>query len=292
MAQIVCIGWISIDFIAEVDGLPDVGTFAQAQSFDVACGGRAASQAMALRAVEADVKLIARIGDDYHADVLKEELEDLGIDDSAVEASPTTTGVRLVTRSSNTLMANPGAADAPVPAVTTVVHRGANDYLGVDDLNRRSELLKEAAAVGVTTEPAGAVVHRALEICEGANVPTVLTYHPGLPVSDRVLSAATLVVTSNATCLGLLDPELACNQPDHAVRAMLQRGAKAVALLTPESAVFGTATGIAQVVSPGRLDHEDAVDAFVAGVLMGMAEGQKLDDSVLRGVRTSCLLVD
>jgi sugar/nucleoside kinase (ribokinase family) len=174
-----------------------------------------------------------------------------------------------------------------------VSFRGANDYLCVDDLNRRLDAFNNASAVGVTSEPAGAVTLRALELARQAGVPGVLTHAAShRHVSDRVLATASVIIVSDSTCHGLLDPGVARNQPEAAARALVQRGAPAVVLLTAGRALLATAEGVKQVASPGRLDSEDAVDAAAAGILHGMSMGEPIDQAVMRGVRIGNLLVD
>jgi ribokinase len=280
MARVLITGFITIDFIAHVEGFASTAVPEQATDLDVACGGRGANQAMALTAIEGEVSLLARVGTDEHASLLTEELLEIGVGTEFLQQAPAQTGLRLI-------------AEQADGTRQVTVFRGANDYLSVDDLNRRAEALRQVGAVGVTTEPAPAVALRALEIAAQGNIPTVLTHAPSAkPTSDRLLANASVVVCSDATCTGLLDPGVTKEHPEAALRALVQRGAPAVVLLTKTRALLATATDVREVASPGRLDTEDAVDAFVAGMLQGLAEGDALEPSVLRGVRTGCLLVD
>jgi ribokinase len=280
MARVLVTGFITIDFIAHVEGFASSFVPEQATDLDVACGGRAANQAMALTAIEGEVSLLARVGTDEHATLLTDELLEIGVGTEFVQQAPSQTGMRLI-------------AEQADGTRQVTVFRGANDYLTVDDLNRRAEALRSVGAVGVTTDPAPAIALRALEIAAQANVPTVLTHAPSAkPTSDRLLANASVTVCSDATCTGLLDPGVAKEHPEAALRALVQRGAPAVVLLSATRALLATADDVRDVASPGRLDTEDAVDAFVAGLLQGLAEGEALEPAVLRGVRTGCLLVD
>jgi len=280
MSRVLVTGFITIDFIAHVEGFASLTIPQQATDLDVACGGRAANQAMALTAIESEVSLLARVGTDEHASLLTEELLEIGVGTEFVQQSPSQTGIRLI-------------AEQEDGSRHVTVFRGANDYLSVDDLNRRAEAIRSVGAVGVTTEPAPAIALRALEIAAQSGVPTVLTHAPSAkPVSDRLLAGASVVVASESTCSGLLDPAVTKEHPEAALRALVQRGAPAVVLLTRTRALLATPTDVREVASPGRLDTEDAVDAFVAGMLQGLADGDALEPSVLRGVRTSALLVD
>lgn len=280
MPRVLVTGFITIDFIAHVEGFASTAIPEQASALDAACGGRAANQAMALTAIEGDVALIARVGNDEHASLLTDELLEIGVGAEYLQQAPGPTGLRLIAEQ-----------DDGTRQVT--IFRGANDYLSVDDLNRRADAFRTAAAIGVTTEPAGAVTARALEMAAQAKIPAVVTHAPSAkPVSDRLLANATVVVCSDATCSGLLDPGVARQHPEAALRALVQRGAPAAILLTATRALLATAADVREVASPGRLDGEDAVDAFVAGLLQGLSEGEALEPATLRGIRTGCLLVD
>jgi ribokinase len=280
MGDILVIGFISIDFIGHVEGFPVVGPPTQATDLDLACGSRAANQAMALAALEVPSALLARIGDDHHAEVLRDELVELGVDDALLLEAPAATGIRLI-------------SERPDGEQQIVTFRGANDYLSVDDCNRRLDAFSSASAVAVTTEPAGAVAVRALELARQVGVPGVLTHAAGTQhISDRALAAADVVVVSDSTAHGLLDPDIARNQPEAAARALCQRGAPAVVLLTAGRAILAQPETLHEVASPARLDSEDAVDAAVAGIVHGLSMGEKLGDAVMRGVRTGNLLVD
>jgi sugar/nucleoside kinase (ribokinase family) len=278
-APIVCVGWISLDVIGHVDAFPTAQAHARAGDFDAACGGRAASQAMAISAVEGSVSLVARIGSDTNAELLQAELIELGIDADNVLAAPAPTGMRMV-------------AEQPDGQQLAVVFAGANDYLTVDDLNRRSELFAAAAVVGVTAEPAGAVLARALELARAGDARTVLTHTPGAQLSDRVLAAADVLVVSASGCAGVLDPGMTQERPAHAARVLVQRGARNVVVLTSRAAILADADGARELPSPTPLDAEDATDAFAAGLITGLAEGESIEHAMARGVRVAGLLVE
>jgi ribokinase len=192
--------------------------------------------------------------------------------------APSATGVRLI-------------AEAEAAGQTVVAWPGANDFLTVDDLNRRASLFSAADVVSITAEPAGAIVRRALELATQAGKTSVLTYVAGSDLSDAILSSADVLVLSDSTCHGLLDPGMTREQPEHAARVLSQRGAKAVVLLTPDRVLLARGAEAKMVASPQPLDSEDAVDAFVAGLTQGLADGDQLESAIIRAVRAACLLV-
>lgn len=279
MSDILLVGWVLLDFVGYVDAFPVTGGTAVARDFDAACGGRAANQAMAITAVEGDVALIAHVGSDRHADVLLEELGDIGVLPDFITPAPAATGMRLVS------LRDDGKRQS-------VTYAGANEFLTVDDINRRSPAFAAARVVGVTAEPAGAVTLRALELAQMSGIPRILTHVPGAQLSDRVLEACGILVVSASQAHGVLDPTLATEQPEHAARALLQRGAGTVIVLSGDRAVIVDAQGTRMMPSPSPLDGEDACDAFVGGLLIGLSMGERIDQALTRGVRVACLLVD
>src|SRR5688572_22571943 len=114
MAGVLCVGWIMLDFIGHVDAFPNATMPVMANDFDVACGGRAANQAMALTALDCEVELIARLGEDEHGELLRAELEEMGVGSESVQSAPSATGIRLV-------------CDAGEAGQTRVVWPGANE---------------------------------------------------------------------------------------------------------------------------------------------------------------------
>lgn len=278
MAGVLCVGWIMLDFIGHVSAFPTTTMPVAASDLDVACGGRAANQAMALTALDCPVELIARVGEDEHGALLLGELDEMGVGFESVQMAPSATGIRLI-------------AEAQSAGQTVIAWPGANDFLTVDDLNRRNHLFADADVVSITAEPAGAVVRRALELASQSEATSVLTYVAGSELSDAVLSTADILVLSDSTCHGLLDPGMTREQPEHAARVLSQRGAKAVVLLTSDKVLLARGAEAKMVVSPQPLNSEDAVDAFVAGLTQGLADGDKLESAIIRAVRAACLLV-
>ena len=278
MPDILCIGWVSIDFIGYVPRVPAAAEHALAHDMDAACGGRAASQAMAVSALEGRAALLARIGTDPHAELLEHELEELEVDLSMLAKAPAPTGIRLVAQ-----------PDAGVHSV--VAYPGANEFLTADDINRNSAGFADARVVLVTAEAPGSVALRALELARQGGAHGVLTHIAGAELSDRVLAASDIVVVSAATARGLLDPELAATRTEHAARVLLQRGARCVVLAAGQSVLVATAQGLRAVPSPGSIDDEDSIDAFVGGLACGLAEGEDVPTAVGRGTRAAGMLV-
>ncbi len=278
-ARIVVAGWIALDYLIGLGGLLSAGDDVDVMQLEVACGGRGANQAMAVAALGLDVGLIGRVGDDEYADVLLEELIECGVDTRHVETSPDRTGIRFVHELDGGRRA---VAAAP----------GANEYLSVDDFNRRIQAIGECSVFAISDELPGAVVRRALDIAREAGVPSVLSHRSGVQPSDALVAAADVLVVADFAGSGLIAPGLARERPREAVRVLSQRGAHTAILLAHDTVLVADQLSSRFVDAPQPIASEDATDAFIAGLLQGLAVDESIDQAVLRGVRAATLLVD
>jgi ribokinase len=111
--SIVVVGSVNLDIVASVENLPLAGETVTGASLNRFPGGKGANQALAAKRLGADVSLVARVGNDAHAEDALALLLAGGVDLSACdrdESAPT--GVALITVSSsgeNQIVVAPGA---------------------------------------------------------------------------------------------------------------------------------------------------------------------------------------
>ncbi len=94
--EITVIGSINIDLVMETDRLPCEGETVTGGMFRIEQGGKGANQAVAAARMGAHVKFIGCVGDDEHGRMARKNLENNGIDVSAVTTVPEHTGVALI----------------------------------------------------------------------------------------------------------------------------------------------------------------------------------------------------
>ena len=122
----VCVvGSVNVDFVVAVESLPRPGETVAGNEFTLHPGGKGANQAVAARRQGANVRLVAKVGDDIHADTALEVLRADGVDLSClVVEEGVSTGVALV----------------------IVDHLGENQIAVVPGANARLRFPEESAA--------------------------------------------------------------------------------------------------------------------------------------------------
>src|ERR1700759_1933604 len=116
---IVVVGSINIDLVAKAERIPVAGETVQGREFQTHPGGKGANQAVAVARLGYPVRMIGRLGGDVFGAELREHLKKTGIDVSAVQTSPGSSGVAVIVVSpsgENTIVVTPGANAALSPA--------------------------------------------------------------------------------------------------------------------------------------------------------------------------------
>lgn len=85
MSHIFCLGVAVQDLVFAVDAMPDAATKYRAKDFVEVGGGCAATAAVAIAQLGGKVTLGARLGDDMVGEMIVRELEDYGVDCSAIQ---------------------------------------------------------------------------------------------------------------------------------------------------------------------------------------------------------------
>lgn len=244
MSSIVVIGSVNIDIVASVSRLPAPGETVTGATLDRFPGGKGANQALAARRLGADVRLIARVGDDAAADEALLLLREGGVDLSgclAVESA--TTGTALI-------------AVAPSGENHIVVAPGANRLLLPDDVRGI-----EADAVICQLEVPVRAVTEAAESFQGF---FCVNLAPAAEIDVTVLQRADLVVVNETESDWYGGSLAACSGMVATTRgagiATLERNGQLIAEAKPPA------------VRP--IDTTGAGDTFTAALTCALVEGQ------------------
>jgi len=113
------VGSIHMDFIIFADRFPKPGETITGKGFEMQPGGKGANQAVAAARLGKEVYMIGRVGDDYIANLLIENLEENKVNTLHVfKTSGVHSGIALITVDSqgeNTIVVAPGADDHLLP---------------------------------------------------------------------------------------------------------------------------------------------------------------------------------
>ncbi|MBR4305700.1 MAG: ribokinase [Ruminiclostridium sp.] len=89
-------GSINMDFIMSMERIPESGENLLGKTYSYAFGGKGANQATALKKLGAKVKMIGKVADDSNGNSLINNLNNLGVDTSAVAKNGDVTGLAVI----------------------------------------------------------------------------------------------------------------------------------------------------------------------------------------------------
>lgn len=244
---IIVLGSVNLDFVARAPTLPRPGETVTGATLARHPGGKGANQALAARRLDAEVRLIARVGADPLADEALTLLRAEGVDLSGVRAdAEAATGVALI------------AVDAGGEN-QIVVASGANAQLTPD----RLPALPEGALLcqlELPVETVAAAVARARGF-------VAVNLAPALPIPDAVLARADLLVAN------------AAEAATYGARLHAGPGLVAVTLGAEGATLFRHGEPIASAPPPpvAVVDSTGAGDAFTAALVIALLEGRPPD---------------
>jgi ribokinase len=277
----VCIvGSANMDLNAYVDRFPRPGETLPGRSFTTGFGGKGANQAVMAARRGADVRFIARVGDDPFGRDMLAHFAAEGIDTRFVLTTPgTATGAALITIDAagrNTIVVVPGSNGA-LTAADIEAARGAIET--ADDLVCQMEVPLEANLA-------------AIRIANAAKVPVIFNPAPAPPALPDSLYASLAVLCLNETEAATLGGTE--SDPLAAARGFLDRGAKRIVLTLGErGCVVVTADGARTIPAPrvNAVDTTGAGDAFVGSLAVDLAAGLDLHRAADRACRVAALTV-
>jgi ribokinase len=88
MAQVVCVGHATVDYLGQVDKYPELDRKEEIQAFSLQGGGPAATAACAVATLGGNASFVGKVSDDEFGDFIKLGLAGLGVDISRVVTEP------------------------------------------------------------------------------------------------------------------------------------------------------------------------------------------------------------
>jgi ribokinase len=271
--RLAVVGGCGVGLSFRVDELPSPGETLKARSLTMVNGGKAANHAIGLTRLGFDTVLVSARGDDALGQVVGQTLRTHGVTESgvAIVDAPTMTGALLVEDGGdNVIVLASGALDR-VDAAAVRAH---------EEAIRASELTVVSLEIPVV----GAV--EALRLARAAGRRSVLNLSPAPTEPDvaALLAVADIIVLNEGEAR-----TVAGGAPDaeSAARELCARGANLVVVTLGDRgalAVDGdTLTAVPAAPVPELVDSSGAGDAFLCGVVAGLARRESLDDALALG---------
>ncbi|WP_460776551.1 ribokinase [Microbacterium sp. GXF7504] len=245
------VGSINVDVTASVERLPGAGETVLGGRLRRDAGGKGANQAVAAARLGARVRMVGAVGDDDDGRAMLQNLQDAGVDASAVWLGEEPTGTALITVDA--------AGENQI-----VVCPGANDTVTVDGVD-----FDPAEAVLAQQEIPEATVAALAEVVPGF---LAVNAAPARPLPGALVARADLIIV-NETEYGLL-PEV--------------RGARRVAVTygAAGAAILEHGAEVARAAAPSvtAVSSVGAGDAFCAALTLALHAGWEPE----RALRAAC----
>jgi ribokinase len=255
--RIAVVGSVNVDLVARCRRLPRPGETVTGATLERLPGGKGANQALAARRLGADVRLVARVGDDELAGLALALLEASGVElaVSVDPAAPTGTAIVLVAEDGeNEIVVAPGANARLTPELA--------DVAAFDAVLCQLEVPLETVA-------------EAARRCTGL---FCLNAAPALPVPADLLARTDLLIV-NAVEAAALGPLV-----DSARLVAVTLGADGAVLRESGREIAREQPPAVQVV-----DTVGAGDAFCAALVVGLLDGRPLGAALARACAAGAL---
>lgn len=283
-AKLVVIGSSNTDMVVKSERIPRGGETVLGGEFIMVPGGKGANQAVCAAKLGADVKLVARVGDDSFGEVSLANFVRAGVDTQFVVKDPSApSGVALIV-----------VDDSGENAI--VVAPGANQRVTPEDVDRAKEAIAQADAVVLQLEiPAETVAH-SIRLARSMGVRVVLNPAPIRPMSKDLLGMVDVLVPNQHEAAELVGKPGEGGDIDSvsAARELRSLGAGAVVITLGGRGSYVCAEGISEFVEPMHVTPVDttaAGDAFTASLACALAEGNDLLAAVRFGTRVAAISV-
>jgi ribokinase len=273
----VCVlGAFVADLTCRTARMPKWGETILGEAFKMGPGGKGSNQAVAAARLDAQVRLITKLGRDAFADMARKFYLEQGMSldhvlEDAEESSGTATILVDHATSENTIVVVPGACGK----LTVAEVEAARDEIASADIFLTQLELPIPPTI------------RGIEIAHAAGVPVILNPAPAIPFPRDVLAKVDYLTPNETEALGLIGTDVDAEDLDGLADRLLQTGAKNVVLTLGEKGAFVKNGQLREFVSAFTVSRvvetTGAGDAFAGGFAVALAEGKSIVDATRYG---------
>ena len=272
MGRIVVLGSLNVDLVIQVPHLPVPGQTVIGDRLQRFSGGKGANQAVAASRLGGDVSMVGRVGVDAFGSMLLGELQENGVDTTAVSLDPgEPTGTALI-------LVEAGGQN------TIAIAPGANSAVREPEVALALDRLDSDAFLVVQLEIPLASVRAAVLGARRRGARTLLNAAPAASVDPEMLRDLDVLVVNESEAAAMFGIAVQDLQTAHqAARAAASAGVLlAVITLGASGAVFSRGADSSHVpaFSTEAVDATAAGDAFVGALVVALNHGLQAADAV------------
>jgi ribokinase len=248
---VLVVGSVNEDVVLQVPRRPGPGETIFATGRQHTPGGKGANQAVAAARAGANVRLLAKVGDDSTGARMTDDLRRAHVDINLIMSVPgVATGMAYI-------------AVTPDGENSIVLDPGANMQLTPHDVEVRDADVARAAVLLAQLEVPVDTVTCAVQRAVAAGTRPVVTLAPAQPVPDQLLSGLDPLLVNEHEAGVLLGGDIDHGNAEHAAGQLLARGPRSVVItLGPDGAVLADEHGTQRLPAP---HVEQVVDTTGAG---------------------------
>ena len=256
--RIVVVGSSNTDLVVSVTQLPAPGQTVLGGALATIPGGKGANQAVAAARLGADVRFVARLGDDAYGVAARANFEREGLDTRFIFPTPgVASGVAMI------------AVDSETGENIIVVAPGANACLSAADIAAASAAFDGAQATLISLEIPDEAVFAAVTQSVKRGIPVLLNPAPARPLPVEILAQVSVLIP-NETERALLSESLV-GFGGTLITTLGSAGARIESPGTPPLSVASFPVTAVDTVAAG--------DCFVAALTVALAEGTALPEA-------------
>ena len=272
MSGTVVVGSLNMDLVVRTAHMPVPGETVRGEGFQTIPGGKGANQAAAIALLGRQVTMVGRVGDDAFGPRLIENMAQQGADVSHILATP---GVA----SGNAIIIVDASGQNSI-----VIAPGANGLVSPADVDGCEATLRQAEFLVLQFEIPMETVAYAVEKASGYGVRVVLNPAPAADLPDELLQHVDYLVPNETEAQILTGIDVVnVASAESAARALCDAGARNVIVTLGERGsltVGGGETFHTPAPEVKVIDTTAAGDAFVGGLVVGLARGDALPVAV------------
>jgi len=270
--RIAVVGSANVDLTTFTQQFPKPGETIFGQKFDLGFGGKGANQAAAARLCDAEVFMVARVGDDLFGAATIKNFEKLGIDAKHVkQVDGVSSGVAPI-------FVDPAGQNR------IIVVKGANDKLMPDDVDAASDVLKSADCIVLQFEIPLETVYYTIQFAHKNGVRCLLNPAPAQPVDLKAVANLDYFVPNESEAENISGlPVRTVDDAKKCAEKLLAGGVRRVIItLGANGALLAGKEGMDHVpaFNVQTVDSTGAGDAFIGSFATFLAEGLTERDAV------------
>ena len=275
--KVAVVGSANVDLVLRSERMPIKGETLIGDAYDIFTGGKGFNQATAAARLGADVTLIAKIGDDPFADILRSAIDSENINTEFVKTDAEAgTGVAAI-------VVEPDGENS------IIVVPGANMRLTPADIDIAQNSIAEADVLLLQLETPIDTSEHAIEIAKANETMVILDPAPARPLPAGLLSQVD-ILKPNEVEAGVLTGR-AVSTPEDGVAAakalqsqIASDGISAVVLTLGQQGVLNytqTHKTHLPAIAVETVDTTGAGDAFSGALATALAEDRELSEAVI-----------